>query len=141
MPSSEPPSPDTDLDPERVRAASRPVLWFSVVLLAALWLSLTRPSWPLPLVPGLLALLAIVLGIVGLVRMRGTRPGRRTVVLLVIGLVVAVAMVLLAAVQAALWPVYADFHACLDRALTHRAEAGCLADLEQRAQSLLLRRG
>src|SRR5690625_3560634 len=45
------PSPDVRSAPpseEQVRAANRPVLWFSLVLLAALWLSVTRPPWPLP---------------------------------------------------------------------------------------------
>ncbi|WP_324649678.1 hypothetical protein [Georgenia sp. H159] len=122
---------------EQVRAANRPLLWFSLVLLAALWLSVTRPPWPLPLVPGLLALLAIVLGVVGLVRARRARLRGGMTVLVVIGMGVAAAMVLLTGVQALLWPVYADFHACLDRALTHRAEDACLSELEDRAQSFL----
>jgi len=135
------PSPDVRSAPpseEQVRAANRPVLWFSLVLLAALWLSVTRPPWPLPLVPGLLALLAVVLGVVGLVRMRRVRLGGATVVLVVVGMGLAAMMVLTTAMQAAMWPVYADFHACLDRALTHRAEDACMSRLEERARSLVL---
>ncbi|WP_413452225.1 hypothetical protein AA0Y32_11885 [Georgenia phoenicis] len=128
----------TPPDEAAARAATRPVLWFCVVLLAGLWLSLTRAPWPLPLVPGLLALVAIVLGAVGLVRMRRARMGGALLVLVVVGLGIAAAMVVLTGVQAALWPVYADFHACLDRALTHRAEAACLSGLEERAQRMLL---
>ena len=128
-------APPTD---EQVRAAHRPVLWFSLVLLAALWLSVTRPPWPLPLVPGLLSLLAVVLGVVGLVRMRRARVGGATAVLVVVGLGVAAMMLLFTSVQALMWPVYAEFYGCLDRALTHRAEAACLGNLEERAQSLLL---
>lgn len=124
---------------EAVRAATRPVLWFSVVLLVGLWLSVTRPPWPLPLVPGLLGLLAVVLGIVGLVRMRRARVGGAMLVLVVVGLGIAAAMVVLTGLQALLWPVYADFYACLDRALTHQAEAACLTGLEERAQRMLLR--
>ncbi len=134
--------PTSDLDAlpdeEQQRAATRPVLWFSVVLLVGLWLSITQPPWPLPLVPGLLALLAIVLGVVGLVRMRRAKVGGAMTVLVVVGLGIAAAMVFLTAVQALMWPVYADFYACLDRALTHRAQDACLTELEQRAQTMLL---
>jgi len=135
------PSPDLrDAPPseEQTRAANRPVLWFSLVMLAALWLSVTQPPWPLPLVPGLLALLAIVLGIVGLVRMRRARTGGAMTVLIIIGLVIAGGMVFLTGVQALLWPVYSDFYACMDRALTHQAQAACLTELEEHAQTLLL---
>jgi len=124
---------------DRVRAAHRPVLWFSVVLLAALWLSVTRPPWPLPLVPGLLAAVAVVLGIVGLVRMHRARvTSVATTVLVAVGIVFAAGMVVVTAAQALMWPVYAEFHACLDRALTHRAQDACFAELEQRTQDLLL---
>ncbi len=124
---------------ERVRAANRPVLWFSVVLLAALWLSVTRPPWPLPLLPGLLAAGAVVLGILGLVRMHRARvTSVATTVLVVVGIVFAGGLVAVTAVQAFMWPVYADFYACLDRALTHRAQDSCLTELEQRTQDLLL---
>lgn len=135
------PTPDVDAAPpgeQQVRAATRPVMWFSVVLLAALWLSLTRSPWPLPLVPGLLALAAIVLGIVGLVRMRRARMGGAMTVLVVLGLGLAATMALLTSVQAILWPLYADFYDCLDRALTHRAEDACVTRLEERAQTFLL---
>ena len=135
------PSPDLDRarpGEQETRAATRPVMWFSLVLLAALWLSVTRPPWPLPLVPGLLALAAVVLGVLALVRMRRARLGGVMTVLVVVGMGIAAAMVFTTSVQALLWPVYADFYACLDRALTHRAQDACLTELEQRAQTFLL---
>src|SRR5690606_41365804 len=55
-----------------------------------------------------------------------------------VGIVFAAGMVVVTAAQALMWPVYAEFHACLDRALTHRAQDACFAELEQRTQDLLL---
>lgn len=135
MPAPETTTPEED----RTRAATRPVLWFSLTLLAALWLSVLNPPWPLPLLSGVFALVAIGLAVVALRRMRRARVGGALLtVLMVLGLLLAVAMVFLAAVQAVMWPVYADFYACLERALTHQAQRGCLADLENAAQNQLL---
>lgn len=134
MPADEHRTPASE---EQVRAATRPVMWFSVVLLIALWLSVSRQPWPLPLFPGVLALVGLVLGIVGLVRMHRARIGGATRVLVVLGLGLAAAMVLLAGVQAVMWPVYAELHACMDRALTVQAEGTCLTSFEGSVQGWL----
>ena len=137
------PTPDPDLarPEQRTRAASRTVMWFALVLLAALWLSVVRVPWPLPLVPGVLGLVAVGLGVLALVRMRGARLGASMTVLVVVGTVIAAGLVLLTSVQAVLWPVYSDFYACLDRALTHQAQDTCFSELEQRTQTYLLNFG
>ncbi|HLS73979.1 MAG TPA: hypothetical protein VK046_09420 [Actinomycetaceae bacterium] len=133
----------SDLSPhapseEDVRAAYRPVLWFSLLLLAGLWLTVFNPPWPMPLLSGVLAVAAIVCGVIGLVRLRRARTGGMMPVLVLLGILLAAGMVLLTSVQALMWPVYADFYACMDRALTHRAERECFAGLEQTARSQLL---
>ncbi|MEE6280694.1 hypothetical protein [Georgenia sunbinii] len=128
------PAPGPPPDPEAVRAVTRPVMWFSGLLLAGLWFSATAPPWPLPLLTGVLALAAIVLGIRGLVRMRRARIGGAMLVLVILGLLLAAAMVLISAMQAVMWPVYAELHACLDRAITVRAERACTAELEGNVQ-------
>lgn len=120
---------------EQTRAATRPVLWFSVLLLAALWFSVLNPPWPMPLLSGVLALAAIVLGVIALRRIRRARVGGMMTVLVVFGMVLAAAMVLLTGAQAIMWPVYADFYACVERALTHQAERQCLSGLENAAQN------
>ena len=137
------PTPDLDTarPEERTRAASRTVMWFALVLLAALWLSVVRVPWPLPLVPGVLGLAAVVLGVLALVRMRGARLGASMTVLVVVGMVIAAGLALLTSVQAFLWPVYSDFYSCLDRALTHQAQDTCFSELEQRTQTYLLNVG
>ncbi len=134
MPETSRPAPSE----EDVRAASRPVLWFALLLLAGLWFSVLSPPWPMPLLSGVLALAAIVFGVLGLVRLRRVRTGGFMPVLVVMGILLAAGIVLLTTVQALMWPVYAEFHACLDRALTHQAERECLAGLEQTARSQLL---
>lgn len=123
---------------EKVRAAYRPVLWFSLLLLAGLWLTVFNPPWPMPLLSGVLALAAIVCGVVGMVRLRRARTGGFMSVLVLMGILLAAGMVLLSSVQAVMWPVYAQFHACMEGALTHRAERACLTELEQTSRSQLI---
>lgn len=128
------PAPEAPSDPEAVRRATRLVMWFSGLLLAALWFSASSPPWPMPLLTGVVAVVAIVIGIRAIIAMRRAKMGGAMLVLLVVGLLLAGALVFFSVVQAAMWPVYADLQDCLDRAITSRAERACVADLETNVQ-------
>lgn len=133
MPSAPQPAPGTPPD-EATRRATRSVMWFSGLLLAGLWFSATAPPWPMPLLTGVLALAALVMGVRALLQMRRGSVGGAMLVLLIMGMLLAALLVLVSTLQAIMWPVYAELHDCLDRALTVRAERACMTELEGNLQ-------
>ncbi|WP_127571434.1 hypothetical protein [Georgenia faecalis] len=124
--------------PEQARAATRPVMWFSLVLLTAVVVPMMGVRWPLPLVSGALALAALVVGVYALVRV--WRAGVRGAIVptLAISLVLAAYLLVSAVVQAAMWPAYAAYADCTDRALTVQAERACRAELEDAVTDRIL---
>lgn len=134
---SQPPAPTTTPDDATVRSATRSVMWFAGLLLAALWFSAIAPPWPLPLLSGVLAIAAGVLGVRGLMLARRAKLGTVMIVLLVVGLVMAAGMIFVSVLQALMWPAYAELQQCLDRAITYRAEQSCLTELETNLEEWL----
>lgn len=130
QPAAAPGSPSEEL----ARRASRSVMWFAGLLLAGLWFSVLAPPWPLPLLTGVLSLAALVVGVRTIFAMLRARSGGAVLVLLVVGMLLAAFLVLVSALQAVMWPVYAELHTCLERALTVRAERACRTDLESSLQ-------
>jgi hypothetical protein len=132
------PAPRTPPTPEQTRAATRPAMWFSLLLLLALVLPLTDLRWPLPLVSGALALAAVVLGVYALVRVVRARVRGAIRPVLVLSLLLAVYLVVTSVVQALLWPAYEQYSDCRDRALTLQAERTCVAELEDAVAERIL---
>jgi hypothetical protein len=124
--------------PEETRSATRLVMWFSVLLLAAILFPALSFPWPFSLGSGVLALGALGLGIYALVRVIRVRVGGIILPVLVLSLLFAVYLVVSAVVQAILWEEYAAFQECADRALTVQAERACADGLEDAVRGRLL---
>lgn len=127
MPSGRPRREPT---PEEARAATRPVLWFSLLLLVAVLLPLTGAPWPLPLFSGVLAVAALGLGVYAFVRIKRTGVRGAVVPVLILSLVLATYLALSSVVQLLLWPAYSAYAECTDRAVTVQAGRACVSELE-----------
>lgn len=124
--------------PEEARSASRPVMWFSVLLLAALLFPTLTPPWPLALLSGVLALAALALGIYALVKTIRVRLGGVILPVLIVSLLFAVYLVVSSVAQVILWDEYAAYQECTDRALTVQAERACAGTLEDAVRGRIL---
>ncbi|MEE6274230.1 hypothetical protein [Georgenia wangjunii] len=124
--------------PEEARSATRPVMWFSLLLLGALLFPLLTLPWPLSLGSGVLALAALGVGVYALVKVIRVRVGGIILPVLIVSLLFAVYLVVSAVVQAILWEEYAAFQECADRALTVQAERACTDGLEDAVRGRLL---
>jgi len=115
--------PPPAVDPDALRAASRLVRFFLLLVLAAL----LTTSLPLPWQVGSLVFALVAVG-VGLRALRvAWQPGLREQLapLLLFGLVFAVLMTISTSARLALWPVEMQHQECLSRALTIGAHAQC----------------
>ena len=115
--------PPPSVDPDALRAATRLVRFFLLLVLAAL----LTTSLPLPWQVGSLVFALVAVG-VGLRALRvAWQPGLREQLapLLLFGLVFAVLMTISTSARLALWPVEMQHQECLSRALTIGAHAQC----------------
>ncbi len=104
---------------------------FGLVLLLAMGLGLFALPWPWPLASGVLCLVALALGIVALVKVRGAKVRGAMTPVLVAGLVLAAVMGLATVSQAVLWREYSTYSECLGAAITQQAKDACRSQLER----------
>lgn len=123
------PPPRRAVDPETARRASRFVLHFTLLLLAAL----VTTSLPLPWQLGSLgfAIAGLVVGLVGLRRVWRTGLRESFAPLMLFGLVFALLMTLSRSAMLMFWSVQMARQDCLDHAVTIDAREQCEADYQR----------
>ncbi|KGM08409.1 hypothetical protein [Cellulomonas bogoriensis] len=126
-------------DPEKVRAASRQVLHFAVLMLATLVTSTLPFPWQVAAVA--FALTTMVVGVRALVAV-WTSGARGTMLAVVIaGLLLASMLATTMTAMVALWPLQMERQQCLDRALTISATQACERDYRDGLDERLNRLG
>ncbi|WP_448073323.1 hypothetical protein [Georgenia yuyongxinii] len=94
-------------------------------------IGLVALPWPWPLLSGVLGLLAVVAGVVALVKVRASRIRGAMTPVLVIGLVLAALLGMASLSQAVLWREYDAYSTCVREALTEQARDACSSRLER----------
>lgn len=111
---------------EQSRSAAGYLRIFAALLLAMLFTSNLALPWKL--VPLALGVAAVVVGIIALVKQirYGLRPFVRVATSM--GLAAAFFMTIGLAAMVSLWPMTEKYEACMDSALTLKAQEGCTQD-------------
>lgn len=120
--------PREPVDPEVMRSLTRPLITFTLLLLACLLLS----SAPLPWRMGALALVVATLVAGGLTLRRVWQAKVRGTIVVAVAAGMAVSLTLGLATLAVIpvWDIEKARQTCLDEAITHSARSACLVDYE-----------
>ncbi|MFD1506654.1 cytochrome d ubiquinol oxidase subunit II [Georgenia yuyongxinii] len=123
------------MEPDPPAAAQTDALrWvrrFGVLLLTGMGIGLFTLPWPWPLLSGVLCVLALVAGVVALVKVRVSRIRGAMTPVLAIGLVLAAVLGMASLSQVVLWREYDAYSSCLREALTEQARDACSSRLER----------